>query len=153
MELTAYQALNGNIVAHDAYRQHKARSEDAATPLDPHVRQRILAGRDIDDERYAALLQERTAPMSEFSSGWARFDIIALPSTPLPAVPVITVDGSTFPMSLYTRAGNCLDLRGISIPNGIAATVLPTGLQLMSWSGADAQLLDFAEQFSQGISR
>jgi aspartyl-tRNA(Asn)/glutamyl-tRNA(Gln) amidotransferase subunit A len=153
MELTAHQALNGNIVAHDAYRQHKSLAEDTATPLDPHVRQRILAGRDIDDARYAALLQERTTAISEFSSGWARFDIIALPSTPLPAVPVNTVDESTFPMSRYTRAGNCLDLCGISIPNGITAAGLPTGLQLMSWSGADAQLLDFAEQVSQGISR
>lgn len=153
MEFTAYQALNGSIVAHDAYRQHQSLAEDAATPLDPHVRQRILAGRDIDDARYAALLQECAAAMSEFSSGWARFDIMALPSTPLPAVPVDMVDESTFPMSRYTRAGNCLDLCGISIPNGITATGLPTGLQLMSWSGADAQLLDFAEQVSQGISR
>ena len=151
--MTAYQALNGNIVAHDAYRQHKALAEDPATPLDPHVRQRILAGRDIDDARYSALLQDRAAAIAEFSAGCARFDIIALPSTPLPAVPVSTVDESTFPMSLFTRTGNCLDLCGLSIPNGFTSTGLPTGLQLMSWSGADAQLLDFAEQVSQDIRR
>ena len=153
LEMTAYQALNGSIVAHDAYRQHKALAEDPATLLDPHVRQRILAGRDIDDARYAALLQDRAAAIAEFSSGWARFDIIALPSTPLPAVPVDTVDESTIPMSRYTRAGNYLDLCGISIPNGFTSAGLPTGLQLMSWSGADAKLLDFAQQVSQGISR
>ncbi len=152
-EMTAYQALNGSIVAHDAYRQHKALAEDPATPLDPHVRQRILAGRDIDDARYAALVQDRVAAIAEFRSGWARFDIIALPSTPLPAVPVNTVDESTIPMSRYTRAGNYLDLCGISIPNGITSTGLPTGLQLMSWHGADARLLDFAEQVSRGVSR
>lgn len=149
--LTAYQALNGKIVAHDAYRQHKALAEDPATPLDPHVRQRVLAGRDIDERHYALLLLERDEAIAEFNAGYRRFDIIALPGTPLPTVPVNAVDETTIPMSLYTRAANCLDLCGISIPNGVTSTGLPTGLQLMSWRGADAKLLDFAEQVAQGI--
>ncbi len=135
----------------NAYGQHKALAEDPATPLDPHVRQRVLAGCDIDDAQYAALLQDRAAAIAEFTSRYNHFDIIALPSTPLPAIPVNTVDESTIPMSLYTRAGNYLDLCGLSIPNGVTSTGLPTGLQLMSWSGADAKLLDFAEQVFQGI--
>jgi aspartyl-tRNA(Asn)/glutamyl-tRNA(Gln) amidotransferase subunit A len=151
MALTAYQALNGSIVARDAYRQHRALAEDPTTPLDPHVRTRILAGREIDDARYAELLQDRAAAIAEFRSEYARFDIIALPSTPLPAVPVDEVDESTIPMSRYTRVGNCLDLCGLSLPNGVTPTGLPTGLQLMSWNGADAGLLDVAEQISEGI--
>jgi aspartyl-tRNA(Asn)/glutamyl-tRNA(Gln) amidotransferase subunit A len=146
--LTAYQALNGSIVARDAYAQHKALAEDPATPLDPHVRQRILAGRDIDEAQYAALGEDRAAAIAEFGPEQARFDIIALPGTPLPAVPVSAVDESTIPMSRYTRAGNCLDLCGISVPNGATSAGLPTGLQLMAWSGADFGLLDLAEQFS-----
>ncbi len=147
--MTAYQALTGSIMARDAYSQHKALAEDPTTTLDPFVRQRVLAGRDIDDAQYAALLRDRAAAIAEFRSRYARFDIIALPSTPLPAIPVSTVDESTIPMSRYTRAGNCLDLCGLSIPNGVTSTGLPTGLQLMSWSDADAKLLDFAEQVSQ----
>jgi Asp-tRNA(Asn)/Glu-tRNA(Gln) amidotransferase A subunit family amidase len=46
--------------------------------------------------------------------------------------------------------GNCLGLYGLSLPNGITSTGLPTGLQLMSWSGAEAPLLYFAEEVSQG---
>jgi aspartyl-tRNA(Asn)/glutamyl-tRNA(Gln) amidotransferase subunit A len=150
--LTEYQALNGKIVAYDAYRQHKALAEDAATELDPHVRQRVLTGRDVDDAQYAALSEERTAAVAAFRSDFARFDIIAMPSTPLPAIPVSAVDESTIPMSRYTRVGNCLDLCGLSIPNGVTSAGLPTGLQLMSRSGKDAELLDFAEQFAQGIA-
>lgn len=149
--LTVYQALNGSIVACDAYRQHKTLAEDATTPLDPHVRQRILAGRDIDDVQYAALLKERAEAIVQFRAEYSRFDIIALPGTPLPAIPVSAVDESTIPMSLYTRAGNYLDLCGISIPNGVTSKGLPVGVQLMSWSGADAKLLDFAEQVALGI--
>lgn len=149
--LTVYQALNGKIVAYHAYHQHKALAEDTATPLDPYVRQRVLAGRDISERHYASLVLERDEAIAEFRSGYRHFDIIALPGTPLPAIPVDAVDETTFPMSLYTRVGNCLDLCGISIPNGVTSTGLPTGMQLMSWSGADAKLLDFSEQITQGI--
>jgi Asp-tRNA(Asn)/Glu-tRNA(Gln) amidotransferase A subunit family amidase len=55
------------------------------------------------------------------------------------------------PMSRSVRAGNGLDLCGLSIPAGVTATGLPTGLQLMGWSGADGKPLDFADQVSQGI--
>ncbi len=150
--LTAYQALNGSIVVHDAYRQHKARAEDSETALDPHVRQRVLAGRDVDDAQYAALLQVRATDIAEFKSDYARFDFFALPSTPLPAIPLSAVDESTIPMSRYTRVGNCLDLCGLSLPNCITTAGLPTSLQLMSWSGRDAELLDFAEQVAPGIA-
>jgi Asp-tRNA(Asn)/Glu-tRNA(Gln) amidotransferase A subunit family amidase len=93
----------------------------------------------------------RATAIAEFRSAYARFDIIALPGTPLPAIPISAVDESTIPMSRYTRVGNCLDLCGPSLPNGVASTGLPIGLQLMSWSGQDAKLLDFAEQISQDI--
>ncbi len=56
------------------------------------------------------------------------------------------VDDTAIPMSRYTRIGNCLDLCGISIPNGATRAGLPTGLQLMSWSGQDDRLLAFAER-------
>lgn len=149
--MTEYQAITGKIMARDAYRQHRAHAEDTSTPLDPYVRQRVLAGRDIDEAQYASLLRDCAAAIAEFRSAYAHFDIIALPSTPLPAVPVDAVDESTIPMSRFTRAGNCLDLCGISLPNGVTSTGLPTGLQLMSWSGEDAKLLDCAEQVSRGI--
>jgi Asp-tRNA(Asn)/Glu-tRNA(Gln) amidotransferase A subunit family amidase len=73
------------------------------------------------------------------------------PLTLPPAAPVDTVDESTIPMSRYTNAGSCLDLRGIGLLNGVTSKGLPTGVQLMFWSGSDAALLDFAEQVSQAI--
>ncbi len=134
--LTEYQTLTGRIIACDAYRQHKALVEDPATPLDPHVRQRVLAGREIDEATYVSLLRDRAAAVAPFRSDYGHLDVIVLPSTPLPAIPVDQVDETTFPMSRYTRAGNYLDLCGISLPNGSTSTGLPTGLQLLSWSGS-----------------
>lgn len=148
LELSAYQALNGQIVAYEAYRYHRAMVEDAATPIDPYVRQRILAGREIENADYAALIERLHAAVADFRSRLGHLDVIALPSTPLPAIPLVEVDDTAIPMSRYTRLGNCLGLCGISIPNGTTSAGLPTGLQLMSWPGQDALVLALAEQAS-----
>jgi aspartyl-tRNA(Asn)/glutamyl-tRNA(Gln) amidotransferase subunit A len=142
--LTAYQAQCGDVVAHKAYRQHRAVVEDARTPLDPHVRRRVLAGRDIDARRYAELQTRRRDSVAAFEAAFARFDVVVLPSTPLPAIPVAEVDEATVPMSRYTRAANWLALCALSLPNGATASGLPTGLQALARAGDDATLLDFA---------
>ncbi|MCM0019953.1 MAG: amidase [Tagaea sp.] len=148
---TEYQALSGGIIAFEAYRQHKSVVEDDATPLDPHVRRRVLAGRDIGERRYAELIGQRRVDVAAFKAAFGHFDIVALPSTPLPAIEVADVDERLFHMSRYTRAANWLDLCAISVPNGVTASGLPTGLQLMSWSGADALLLDFCAAAAEKI--
>jgi aspartyl-tRNA(Asn)/glutamyl-tRNA(Gln) amidotransferase subunit A len=148
MALSEYQALNGQIAASEAYRHHKAVVEDSDTPIDPYVRQRVLAGRAIDDAGYSALKERLRHAIADFTRQLGHLDIIVTPSTPLPAIPLSEVDDTAIPMSRYTRLGNCLGLCGISLPNGTTAAGLPTGLQLMSWSGEDAMLLAFAEQVS-----
>ncbi len=146
--LTTYQTLCGSIVAYEAYGQHRAIAEDPATPLDPHVRHRVLAGRAIDAKQYAALQAQRRACVAGFKAAFADFDAIALPGTPLPAIPVADIDETQIPMSRYTRAANLLELCAISLPNGSTAARLPTGLQLAMIGGGDAALLDFAESIA-----
>lgn len=151
LALTEYQALCGTVVGHQAYLQHGSVAQDPASPLDPHVRQRILAGRDVDDVRYSNLMNQRDRDISAFRAEFGHVDVIILPSTPLPAILVNAVDETTVPMSRYTRVGNWLDLCAISVPNGLTASGLPTGFQPMALSGNDTQLLDFAEQVVQTI--
>jgi len=147
-ELTEYQALNGRIVSYDAYRHHKLVVEDANTPLDPYVRQRVLSGRAIDDAAYEAAQEALKKAIAEFRQKLGHFGMFATPSTPLPAIPLSEVDDKAIPMSFYTRLGNCLDLCGISLPNGTTSAGLPSALQLMSWPGQDALLLAFAEDLN-----
>ena len=145
ISLTEYQSLSGAMMGYEAFRHHKSRAEDMNAPLDPHVRTRLLAGRDVDDARYAELKALRTAEIAAFKAAFARFDAIILPSTPTPAIPVAEVDETTFPMSRFTRVANWLDLCAISVPNGVTRSGLPTGLQAMAIGGGDAGLLDVAE--------
>ncbi|MDX2101827.1 MAG: amidase [Alphaproteobacteria bacterium] len=153
LALTEYQALSGAVSAFEAYRQHKAVVEDLASPLDPFVRQRVLAGRDVEPARYTELLEQRGIAISEFRARFGRFDAFLLPSTPLPAIPVSAVDEATIPMSRYTRIANWLNLSAVSVPNGVTATGLPTGLQVMGWHGTDARLLDLAHLAEAGFAR
>jgi len=150
--LTEYQALCGSIVAYEAYRQHRAVVEDPATPIDPHVRQRVLSGRDIDAKQYDALQVRRRTSVAEFKAAFAQFDAITLPGTPLPAIPVADIDETTIPMSRYTRAANLLELCAISLPNGSTTAGLPTGFQPLMIGEGDMALLDFAEHIAATVA-
>lgn len=139
------QRLNGDIVAYEAYRHLSAIVEDLGTPLDPHVRARVLAGRHISADQYNDRLAELTEVRDAFRATFADHDLLALPGTPLCAVPVSEVNENEIPMSRYTRAANCLDLCAISLPLTRASGALPVGLQLCAPAHSDAFLLAAAE--------
>lgn len=139
------QKINGDIVAYEAYRHLSAIVEDPVTPLDPYVRARVLAGRHISAERYSDRQAELTSVRDAFRATFAEHDLLALPGTPLCAVPVAQVDESEIPMSRYTRVANCLDLCAISLPLARSAGSLPVGLQLCALAYSDAFLLAAAE--------
>jgi Asp-tRNA(Asn)/Glu-tRNA(Gln) amidotransferase A subunit family amidase len=101
--------------------------------------------RHMDENEYQALKDRLHEVMADFRARLGHFDLMAMPGTPLPAIPVSEVDDTAIPMSRYTRIGNCLGLCAISLPNGFTAAGLPTGFQLMAWPGQDALLLAFAE--------
>jgi aspartyl-tRNA(Asn)/glutamyl-tRNA(Gln) amidotransferase subunit A len=152
VDLSEYQRLSGEIMAFEAYRRLRVLVEDESTPLDPFVRQRVLAGREIDGKRYDAALQERQIAIRDFRPILDRYDVILLPTTPLPAVPLAEVDESIFPMSRFTRVGNYLDLCGISIPVSSRHGGFPVGLQALARTGRDADLLAFGEHIEQAVA-
>jgi aspartyl-tRNA(Asn)/glutamyl-tRNA(Gln) amidotransferase subunit A len=152
LPLSEYQRLSGEIMAFEAYRRLRVLVEDESSPLDPFVRQRVRAGREIDAKRYEAALQDRQRAIRDFGPILDRFDVILLPSTPLRAVPVAEVDESVFPMSRFTRIGNYLDLCGISIPVPSRDGALPVGLQALAGTGRDADLLAFGEHIERAMA-
>lgn len=153
LALTEYQRLNGEIMAFEAYQTLHRIVEDASTPIDPFVRQRALAGRDIDLARYRAALGERKEAIRSFQPILDTYDMIVLPTTPLPPVPLENVDEAVFPMSRFTRIGNYLDLCGLSIPVAFQLGGLPVGLQVLAGKGRDGDLLAFGEHVEGVVSR
>lgn len=148
LSFVEFQRLNGDIVAYEAWPHLGTLAEDPATPLDPFVRSRVLAGRGLDPALYEERLNQLHAARSRFAAAFAGFDCLVLPGTPLCAPALADVDESQIPMSRYTRVANCLDLCAISLPVTRAAGALPVGLQLCAAAGADARLLATASQVS-----
>jgi len=145
LSFVGFQKLNGDIMAFEAYRNLAKIVEDPDTPLDPNARKRVLAGRDVSTAQYEERLAELAALRQAFPSTVASTDILALPGTPICAIPVAQVDESQIPMSRYTRVANCLDLCAISLPLARSAGAMPIGLQLCAPAQSDAFLLAVAE--------
>lgn len=149
LSFVGFQRLNGDIVAFEAYRHLAKLVDEPSTPLDPHVRERVLKGRNIEPAQYDELLKELSEVRRSFVETLADFDLLALPGTPICATALSEVDESQIPMSRYTRVANCLDLCAISLPLTRPAGSLPIGLQLCGGAQSDARVLAIASEVSK----
>jgi aspartyl-tRNA(Asn)/glutamyl-tRNA(Gln) amidotransferase subunit A len=122
-------AFNLRIMAVESYAIHRELIDDENSPLDPHVRPRIAAGRGVSAEAYVEALRVRDEMKLKFAAALEGIDALLTPTTMTTAVPLDEVDQTTAPAH-YTRFGNFLDLCALSLPNGIAPDGLPTSLQI-----------------------
>ena len=134
-----YQRRNGLIVAHEIYTRLGGIARDHTLPIDPYVRQRVLAGVGVGVAEHAELLLQRKAAIAAMRDVMARAPLIVMPTTPLRARRIEEVDEATIPLSRYTRIANYLDLPAMSLP--LPGHGLPAGLQIMAAHGEDRALL------------
>jgi len=123
-------AFNMRIMAAESYALYHALIDDPAAPLDPDVRPRIAAGRDISARAYLEAMQQRNVMKQQFALAMDGIDALLTPSTMTTALPLSAVDQTKAPAH-YTRFGNYLDLCGLSLPNGLDSQGLPTSLQIV----------------------
>lgn len=153
LTLVEFQKLNGAIAGYESFACLKPVVEDWRLPMDPYVRQRVLANRDMERSAYDRKLAQLAETRSAFAESFADFDVLALPGTPVCALPVTQVNEAEIPMSRFTRVANCLDLCAITLPLRRPAGALPIGFQLCTPAGTDAYLLSLAEAVSAMTSR
>ena len=117
---------------------HKDRLEDRhIEQMDPVVGPRMRADRDLKALDYILALREARALRASLANTLRDIDVLLMPTTPKPALPVADVgrDLSTYNQhspvyARNTRIGNILDLCGLSLPAGFSANGLPIGLLL-----------------------
>jgi aspartyl-tRNA(Asn)/glutamyl-tRNA(Gln) amidotransferase subunit A len=131
---------NLRIMAAESYALYAGLIDDEAAPLDPHVRPRIAAGRDITAQAYLEALRKREAMKTQFARAIDGIDALLTPTTMTTALPLEEVDQSKAPAH-YTRFANYLDLTALSLPNGFASDGLPTSLQIVWGTGGEAMAL------------
>lgn len=132
--------FNLRIMAAESYALYASLIDDEAAPLDPHVRPRIAAGRDITSAAYIEALRMRDTMKAQFAAAMEGIDALLTPTTMTTAVPVDQVDQAKAPAH-YTRFANYLDLTALALPNGIAPDGLPTSLQIVCRASDEATAL------------
>ncbi|ACL58650.1 amidase [Methylobacterium nodulans] len=121
-------------------------AEEAA--FDPRVHARISRGRTVTAGTYIRMMRARAELIRACDDRLAGIDLLALPATAIPAVPIAAMaEDEAFTrtnllMLRNTMVGNLFDLTGVSLP--LPGQALPVGLMLLARHGQDRRLLEIA---------
>ena len=116
--------------------------------FDPRVHARIARGRPVTAGTYIRMMRARAGLIRAADERLADVDVMALPATAIPAVPIAAVaEDDAFTrtnllMLRNTMVGNLFDLTGISLP--LPGQARPVGLMLLARHGQDRRLLEIA---------
>ena len=138
---------NGQIIAAEAWALHRAYIEDEALDIDPWVRRRVIAGKDITADQYCDVLATRQLAIATFAAWMRGRDALITPTLPITATPLEEVDEATAPLATYTRVANYLGACALSLPAGLSIAGLPVGVQLLGGAFTDAALVRIGRAF------
>ncbi len=136
----------GSIAGLEASRIHAGWLGDEAAPVDDRVKAPLRRRLAVPDAAIADLLETRRALAGAMNERISGYDLIALPTTPIAAVPIASVEADE---AEYDRVeglllrncqvANQFDLNAITLP--IPGCTRPAGLMLMGRNGTDAHVL------------
>ncbi|WOS62621.1 amidase [Sinorhizobium fredii] len=139
----------GSLASLEASRIHADWLVDDTAPVDPRVKSPLRRRLAVPDAALETLLQTRRALARAMDERLARFDLVLLPTTPIPAVRIAFVEQDKQQyrrvedlLLRNTEVANQFDLTAITLP--MPGTALPAGLMLMGRNGADRALLRVA---------
>jgi aspartyl-tRNA(Asn)/glutamyl-tRNA(Gln) amidotransferase subunit A len=138
---------NGRIIAAEAYALHRDYIGDDTLPIDPWVRRRTLAGKDIGAEEYRDALAARDRAATSFARWMRDRDALLTPTLPITATPLDQVDEATTPLATFTRAVNYVGGCAVSLPAGFSDEGLPVGIQVIGAPFSDATLVRIGRAF------
>ncbi|MCA1407448.1 amidase [Ensifer sp. IC3342] len=136
----------GSIAAIEGSRIHRHWLEDGNAPVDTRVTSTLRRRLTVPDAALENLLHTRQELIRAMDERLAPYDLILLPTTPIPAVSIASVEHDKQEyrrvedlLLRNTQVANQFDLTAITLP--MAGISLPAGLMLVGRSGTDATLL------------
>ena len=123
----------------------------------PEVKRRIMLGTYVlsagyYDAYYLKAQQVRTLILRDYDRAFAGVDVVAMPTSPTPAVRIgerVSDPVQMYLMDVFTVSANLSGLPAISIPCGFSRSHLPIGLQLMGRRFDEATLLRVADAYER----
>jgi aspartyl-tRNA(Asn)/glutamyl-tRNA(Gln) amidotransferase subunit A len=140
----------------EATSYHSVRIRSRPELFHPAIRRKIESGLFLPAEAYVKALRIRNLFEHRFAGLFETFDLLATPTTHIPApefgqafVQSANGDISTRESVRFTRLFNPNGLPAISIPNGFSAEGMPIGLQLVGKRLADGLVTGVAHAYQQ----
>ena len=132
-------------------------SQTRAQGFGPEVKRRIMLGTYVlsagyYDAYYLKAQQVRTLILRDYDQAFAGVDVVAMPTSPTPAVRIgekISDPVQMYLMDVFTVSANLSGLPAISVPCGFSSGHLPIGLQLMGRRFDEATLLRVADAYER----
>ncbi|WFU47294.1 amidase [Sinorhizobium terangae] len=136
----------GSIAAIEGSRIHRDWLDDGDAPVDTRVTSTLRRRLTVPDATLEKLLQTRQVLIRAMHERLAPYDLIVLPTMPIPAVRIVSVEHDQQEyrrvedlLLRNTQVANQFDLTAVTLP--MAGTSLPAGLMLVGRSGTDRTLL------------
>ncbi|MBV7485321.1 amidase [Bordetella sp. BOR01] len=152
VDFAADQQETGGIIAAEAYAGHGEHILAALDTGDAASRARVLRGRDWDAPRYAAALEQRSQRKREFRELFEATDVLVLPTLPVQAQPVATLDENDLAPSRLTRFVGYYGLCAIALPCGLTPDGLPMSVQLVAAPWREGILLRLGTAFQRATA-
>ncbi|MDE2779335.1 MAG: amidase [Chloroflexota bacterium] len=151
------QAISGTILMSEAAAYHRDLLATDGDKFTPSVRLRLEAGLFVTAADYLKAQQARARFNYEMSQLFGDVDLLAGPSEPITAPPILASEvtigdqsvGTTGALTQYTRPYNISGTPAISVPCGFSAEGMPIGLQLAGRPFDEATVLRAAHAYEQ----
>jgi aspartyl-tRNA(Asn)/glutamyl-tRNA(Gln) amidotransferase subunit A len=143
---------NGQITQSDGAAFHRERLERNPELFGADIRQRLETGRDLSSGEYALARRKQVEVRRRGEMFFRQYDVLLLPTTPIPALPLDDIENSASQAPALTRFTAPFNLGGLpalSIPCGFTTTGLPIGLQIVSGPWHETKVLQAGYAYEQ----
>ena len=142
---------NGQMTTADGAAFHRDRLKEHPDWFGADVYQRLLTGSALSSSDYVLARRKQSEGRRRFEMFFEKYDFLLLPTTPVVASPIETMDSlkSAAQLTRFTSAFNLTGLPALSVPCGFSKTGLPIGLQIVSKYWAEAKVLQAGHAFEQ----
>jgi aspartyl-tRNA(Asn)/glutamyl-tRNA(Gln) amidotransferase subunit A len=121
------------------------------------VKRRIMLGTYVlsagyYDAYYLKAQQVRTLIRRDYEQAFADVDVVALPTSPTPAIRIgerVADPLQMYLMDIFTVSANLAGLPAVSVPCGFSAEGLPIGMQLTGRPFDEATILRVADTYER----
>lgn len=167
--LIATAEASANLARYDGVRYgHRAEAPSSLAALyersrsegfGPEVKRRILLGTYVlsagyYDAYYRKAQQVRALIARDYFSAFDHVDLIALPTSPVPAFRLgerVNDPLQMYLADIFTVGANLAGIPGISVPCGMTANRLPIGLQFLARPWDEATMLKMADAYENEL--